>query len=378
MVDRAGWHDDDVMLGAALDVFRMRQYFDVVTRAREFAGDLASDAGFLDALRRAMLPLPVDRRPPIVDPFPADPTHRPLRAWRGRRVGIAATGGSGALASVVGVGRAFEEAGITPAVISVCSGSALFGFPLAAGVPASKVARFVLGLRPQDYIDPDWLGIARIGPSLGRGFCGLLKGAQVEETYTELLGDMRLGDLPVPCYAPIWNVESNRIEFIGPSTRPDMTVARAVHMAIALPLFIDPVALDGGWWCDGGIVDIFPVHPILDLEGGCDAVVAVNGFYPTDFTGEDQTGWRSRRLSILYAASQVRTSQQAGLARENLARLRRESEVLMIEPVPYQTVQGLGFYRQFMDNRDWGSFMAAGRAAAWSALAARGAHPAAA
>ena len=58
-----------------------------------------------------------------------------------------ATGGSGALASVVGAARALEEAGIRPAVISLCSGSALFGFPIAAGIPADEVAAFTLGLQ---------------------------------------------------------------------------------------------------------------------------------------------------------------------------------------------------------------------------------------
>jgi NTE family protein len=37
-------------------------------------------------------------------------------------------------------------------------------------------------------------------------------------------------------------------------------------MAVSLPLFIQPARLDGLWWCDGGIVDIFPVRPVLDIE----------------------------------------------------------------------------------------------------------------
>ena len=43
-----------------------------------------------------------------------------------------------------------------PAVISVCSGSSLFGFPIAAGIPAEKVASFTIGLRPEEYNDVDW------------------------------------------------------------------------------------------------------------------------------------------------------------------------------------------------------------------------------
>jgi NTE family protein len=66
----------------------------------------------------------------------------------------------------------------------------------------------------------------------------------------------------------------------------------------------------------------------------------------------------------------VRTCQQVELARENLARLRRECRVELIEPVPYAKVRGTGFYRQYFDNREWGLFMAAGRTAALDALTA--------
>jgi NTE family protein len=166
----------------------------------------------------------------------------------------------------------------------------------------------------------------------------------------------------------VWNVERNCTEFLGPRTHPDLPVARAVHMAVALPLFFDPVLLDDRSWCDGGIVDIFPVHPVLDIEEPSELVLAVNGFYPPGFAGEDATGWRQRRLSILDVASQVRTSQQAQLAREHLARLRTATDVHLLEPVPYEVVQGAGFYRQFLEHAAWPGFMEAGRAAAAAAL----------
>ena len=206
-----------------------------------------------------------------------------------------------------------------PAVISLCSGSALFGFPLAAGVPAAEVAEFALSLSPRDYVDPDWSRLLSIVPTMGRGFAGIIRGEALERTYERFLGTMTLGELPIPAYAPVWNIEENRVEFIGPATHPRLQVARAVQAAVSLPLFLSPVEMDGGYWCDGGLVDIFPVHPLLDLEAPCEVVLAVNGFYPPRFAGEDASGWQVRRASILHVASQVRTSQQVQLARENLA-----------------------------------------------------------
>ena len=363
-------------LDAALDIFRIRQYFNVIIRARDVAAGIRKDATFLDTVRRGMLPLPFDRRPapgevfgPLLGTAP-----RPLRG----RVGVVASGGSGALASLVGVAKALEDSGTKVSVYSVCSGSALFGFPLGAGLPADEVAELTASVRASDYIDVGWHEIAALIPTLARGWSGILRGDKLEAFYRSHFGDLTLAQLPTPTYAPIWNVEHNRLDFVGPRTYPDMTVAHAIRMAVSMPLFIQPVVRDGLSWCDGGIVDIFPVRPVLDIEPAVDTAVAVNGFYPHEFQGEDVTGWDGRPLSIVAAAAQVRTCQHAELAREHLARLRREARTLLVEPVPYWKVAGTGFYEQFLDTREWPEFMRAGRSAMLDALRGKAARSAAA
>lgn len=154
----------------------------------------------------------------------------------------------------------------------------MFGFPLVAGISAEKVAEFTLGLLPRDYIDVDWRQLLRLAPTIGRGFAGIMQGDAIEDAYRGLLGDMTLGELPIPAYTPVGNVEQNQVEYRGPRTYPELPVARAVHMAIALPLFLQPVEFGGFHSCDGGIVDIFTVHPLLDIEQHCDVTLATNGF----------------------------------------------------------------------------------------------------
>ena len=356
-------------LDNAFDALRVRQYFNGVTMAREFADGVRRDATFVRALRRAVLPLPGD--PPIyVDrhPFPR-PSPAPQKTLQSQRVALLTTGGSGALASLVGAARAFEEAGIRPAMISVCSGAALFGFPLAAGRSAEEVAHQTLGLTPADLVDVDWEALRRLIPTQARGFNGFLRGDRIEAWYRKWLGDLTLADLPIPAYAPVWNVERNRVEYIGPRTHPHLPVARAVRMAVSLPLFLEAVKDRGYHYYDGGTADILPVRPLLDIETPPDVVVAINGFYPREFDGEDITGWLEKPGSIFYAASQVREIQHIQLARDNLARLRREvADVRLISPVPYDVIRGVGLYRQFVDNTRWPEFMRAGRRATRAAL----------
>lgn len=353
-------------LDVTLDIFRMRQYFDVVVRARDVVTAIRKDVTFLDTVRRGMLPLPFDRRPEPGQVFgPLRGTVPPPLAGR---VGVVATGGSGALASLVGVAKALEDSGTKVSVYSVCSGGALFGFPLGAGMSPVEVAKLTASVRSSDYIDVGWREIAALVPTLARGWCGIMRGDKLEAFYRSHLGDLTLAQLRTPTYAPIWNVEHNRLDFVGPRTYPDMSVAHAIRMAVSMPLFIQPALLDGLSWCDGGIVDIFPVRPLLDIEPAVDIAVAVNAFYPHEFRGEDITGWDGRPLSIIAAASQVRTCQHAELAREHLARLRREAQTLLVEPVPYWKVAGTGFYEQFLDTREWPEFMRAGREAMLASL----------
>ena len=356
-------------LDLVLDVFRVRQYFNVLVRSRELLDGVRRDVGFLDDVARAVLPLPSPRRRPTGTPFPADRA-RGVPPLRGR-VGVVSTGGSGALASLVGVARALEESGTRVSVWSLCSGGAMFGFPLAAGLSADEVARLVASMDCRDYADVSWRDLAGAIVTGDRGWAGFLRGDRLEEFYRRRLGDRTLGELETPAYAPIWNIETNTVEYLGPRTYPDLTVARAIRMAVSLPLFVQPAAMDGRWWCDGGIVDIFPVHPVLDIEPPVDTAIAVNAFYPHEFGGEDASGWERRYLSILDVGSQVRTSQQVQLARENLARLRSQAKVLLLEPVPYQKVRGTGFYEQFVDSSEWPEFMRAGREAMLDALASR-------
>jgi NTE family protein len=349
------------MLDSVLDIFWLGKGIGVATRLRDAVGGVAADADFVRAARRGLLPLPVDDYPDPRTPFRRG--HRlDIPALTDHRIGVAATGGSGAMASLVGVLRAFEEAGAVPSALSVCSGSGLFGFLWASGRSADEVAEFCLGLRPGDYLDPDWGRLMLLAPTLGRGFGGIVRGEALEETILDWLGDLRLRDLAVPCYAPIWNIEENVLEYVGPETYPDLTVARAIRLSIALPLFIAPVHLDGGWWCDGGVVDVLPVRPLLEHAEAPDAALVVNGFWPPGLAGEPNRTWRDDAFSLLSIESQVRTANHIQHSRDNLARLAQACHVVLLEPVRYDVIRGAGLYRQFFDTRRWPEFMRAGLA----------------
>jgi NTE family protein len=88
--------DSRSALDAALDIHRVRQYFNVIVGARDIAVAARKDARFLHVLRLAMLPLPFDGAPGTGQVF--EPAQDPVPPPLAGRVGVVATGGSGAMA----------------------------------------------------------------------------------------------------------------------------------------------------------------------------------------------------------------------------------------------------------------------------------------
>jgi NTE family protein len=254
------------MLTYALDLQRVRQYLNHAVRANLIWRATRADRRFLEQLRRGFIPLPGDRPEPLAEPFPAA-RKRVLSAFENRRVAVLATGGSGALASTVGVARALELAGITPVGYGVCSGSALFGIPLAAGMSPTEVARATQALSAKDYLTRlarlagrPWLAgwsDCSAATGLSRPTASFWRCHVRRATDTSLDADLEYRGQPA------------RIPWSD--THPDLP-AKAVRMAVALPLAIQPNQLDDGWWLDGGVVDILPAEPFVGTDR-CDLAI---------------------------------------------------------------------------------------------------------
>jgi hypothetical protein len=180
-----------------LDPFDLKRRIQQVDRVRSGLS-LAADLDFLRTARRALLPLPlVDRDERIpADVFPPH-AERPIPELRRQRVGVVGSGGSGGAIALVGMARAFEEAGVRPAAISACSGSAIWGAMWAAGLTAREMAEFSLSWRPQDYLDVQWTRLPLLAL---RGFTGLAKGDALERLFDRRLWRMAAGETrdPVP------------------------------------------------------------------------------------------------------------------------------------------------------------------------------------
>jgi NTE family protein len=355
-----------VALDERLDLFAIKRQLE---RGAEIAqlGGLASDLGFINRARRALLPLPViDRREQIdaesIFP-PLDPNLVP--SLQGKRVALVASGGGGAAVALIGVARAFEEAGIEPAEIIGCSGGAIWGSMWASGMSAQEMAEFSLSWEPEDYLDIQWLKLPRFALSALRGFTGLAKGEAIEQLFDERVSAMRCGDTPIPIRTIVYNMDLGRVEYFGTDETPDVTVGHLVRVAIALPLFIESVKVGDHLYVDGGIIEVWPVQPAL-AEGAFDHVVGVNFMLPNGFEPKDITGWPDRTGGLFEASRQLQQGYHLELARR--ARERLGDSLTLIDPVDDSELHGTSFYDLFIDRGHWPRLMRQGYDAARDAI----------
>ena len=271
------------MLSKLVGPFQVKEYFHWVANTINLSADLQEDLSFLSALRQLVVSLPYLDRIRAID-TEVFPPPRPfeVKSLAGKKIGIVASGGSGAMISTLGVMRACEEAGLEIAAMSACSGSALYLAPVAAGLSAQETVNFVLGWRKEDYLDPEWSQLFKLPLTLGRGFTGVVRLEALERLLHERLGGVLVGDLPIPFYANIWEIDHNRLLHMGTRTTPDMRLARLVRTAITLPLYIQTVEIDGAMCGDGGVLNIFPVEPLVEHHPEIDFFIGVNAI---DYSG---------------------------------------------------------------------------------------------
>ena len=91
-----------------------------------------------------------------------------------------------------------------------------------------------------------------------RNFTGLAKGEAIERTFNERFADLTVGELPIPLSSIVYDLDRGIVDYLGSDNQPELPVGRLVRIAIALPVFIESVDVDGHLYVDGGIIELLP------------------------------------------------------------------------------------------------------------------------
>lgn len=228
------------------------------------------------------------------------------------------------------------------------------------------MADFALSWQPQDYLDIQWTGLPRLALSALRGFTGLAKGDALEALFERRLWHMSAREAEIPLHTIVYNLDRGRAEYFGTEQTPDLTLGELARIAVALPLVVEAVRVEGDLYVDGGVVDVFPAEPFI-VDGGYDRVFGLNVILPPGLEGEDIKGWDRRRAGVADATRQLRLAQHIEFARR--AKRRLGDRLTLIEPIPYRALQGWAFYDVFLDRRRWPDLIRRGYDSAVEALA---------
>jgi NTE family protein len=178
------------------------------------------------------------------------------------------SGGSARAFCHIGVLRRLEERGIYPDVIVANSMGSIIGLLYAAGVP--------LDLMEDIFRHLEYSELFTLKIPLGGGLLdvrGLLSLTQA------LVGNVDIAELSTPVIVVCEDLRSMRKVIF--SQGDFLSILQA---AIALPVWFDPVELDEMVLLDGGITNLVPLEPFMDLA---DATVVSTAFYNRELSSLD-------------------------------------------------------------------------------------------
>jgi NTE family protein len=198
-----------------------------------------------------------------------------------------------------------------------------------------------------------------------RGFTGLGKGEALERLFDRRLWHMSAGETDIPIHTTVYNLDRGRLEQFGSEATPDLTLGELVRIAVALPVAVEAVRVEGDLYVDGGVIDAFPTEPVVE-DGRFDHVFGLNVLLPPGLQGDAVDGGDARRLSLLGLSRRIAAGGHLELARRNLRRL--GDSVTLIEPIGPDEARGAAFYDLFLDRRRWPELMRRGHDAALEAL----------
>lgn len=160
----------------------------------------------------------------------------------------------------IGAIKAIEEAGFQINSIAGTSMGALIGGLYAAG----KLDEAYRWLKTVD----NW-EVYKMADLHNASKSGLLNGEFIFNKLREIIGDIRIEDLPIDYCAIATNLDNGKEVVIRKGS-----LLEAIRMSISMPVLFSPYKRDGHSYVDGGLVNGLPINRVVRHKG--DKVIAID------------------------------------------------------------------------------------------------------
>lgn len=236
----------------------------------------------------------------------------------GRRVKLALGSGGARGYAHIGVIAELQERGYEVVGVAGSSMGALVGGLFAAG-RLDEFTSWVTGLGQ--------LEVARLlDPAFSEP--GVIRAGKILDRIREILGDLRIEDLPIPYVAVATDMTVGRSTWFQTGE-----LDAAIRASISIPGFITPVLVDGHVLVDGGVLDPLPVVATMAL-GPADMTIGVDLSGPPD---------------PIYDRAQPRANWFAQWWRASAQRLGRAPEQLEEQPPALTSVRATDVAQRAID-----------------------------
>lgn len=180
------------------------------------------------------------------------------------KIGIVLSGGGIRGIAHLGVLKAFSNAGIKFSHISGTSAGSIAGALFAAGVDPEEALNIFLKIRLLKFIRP------------AVGSLGLMNLENTVNLFKEYFPDDRIEKLNIPLTIATTNFSEGTLVYFdkGP-------LIRTIQASSCIPGVFKPIMIDGQMYVDGGVLNNFPVEPLLK---DCDFIIgsSCNHLRPVD------------------------------------------------------------------------------------------------
>jgi NTE family protein len=172
------------------------------------------------------------------------------------KVGLVLSGGGARGLTHVGVLKALEELGVQVSAISGTSAGALIGSLYAGGKKPDEIPGIIQKHR---FLHPRNLFLR------GHGF---FNGRSLKKMLTDNISARTFEELNIPLTVTATAIQSGRAVHFNTGELLNPVAASA-----SVPLMFAPVAIDGELYIDGGVLNNFPLEPLI---GKCDVLIGSN------------------------------------------------------------------------------------------------------
>ncbi len=172
------------------------------------------------------------------------------------KIGITLSGGGARGIAHLGLLKALEEFGVKPSILSGTSAGAIAGAFYAKGYSIGEILKII---QKGNFFGPTKLLWNQKGLFSMKGF---------EEIYKEHFPTNSFDELNFPLHIASTDILNGKIEYFSAGD-----LSAALMASSCVPVVFDPVKLNHSLFVDGGILNNFPIEPII---GKCDKLIGID------------------------------------------------------------------------------------------------------